>query len=405
MTTSQKQNELNIALICDSIDHITGGSFTSVRRFASELKKRGHNLIIITTRGKNATAYSDRFKDYTVYRFSASMGLGPDKFKLILFRPSSLEKILIQHKINVIYAIHPIYSGYIALRVAKKLHLPVIMHLHVQPENLVVMSPLLAKAKIVIYKYLLFFFNKSNMVLCPSKFAQELLLTNGIKAKTRVISNGVNLDTFKKLSTTQTDYLYDKYNLKPSHKNLLVVSRLSLEKRVDIAIKAMPNILLKFPDAQMIIVGGGILFKKLTKLIKKLDLSDSVKLLGKVPEEDIVPLYNLGKIFIHPSLVELEGIVLLEAIACGLPLLVSDSKSSAAANLIDGNGETFRVNNYRDLANKVEKLFSSDILLERMANKSSKLAHNYDISKSIDILEEVFEQEIAFSAKQISQSA
>jgi 1,2-diacylglycerol 3-alpha-glucosyltransferase len=389
-----KTKPLNIALICDSIDDITGGSFESVRRFSSKLKERGHKIILITTKNTSDTKESDRFKDDIVYRFFSSFPFGSDKFRFILLKQSTLEEILKKHNVDIIYAIHPIYSGYIAIQCARKLNLPIVMHMHLQAENLANNNSIMIKANNILYRYFSMFYNRSDIVICPSDFGKELLRRHKIHTPVEVISNGVNLNEYKKLETSKIEYLYKKYPIQRNRFNMIMVSRLVAEKSIDTAIAAMPEIVSKNKTAQLIIIGGGALFAKLSAQIQKLKMQDYIVLLGRVPAEDMVPLINLGKLFVHPSLIELEGMVILEAMACGLPLLVADAKSSASASLVDGNGEIFKALDSRDLANKAIQLFSSPSKLELMSRTSLQNIRKYNMDTSIDRLEVVFNSAI-----------
>jgi glycosyltransferase involved in cell wall biosynthesis len=366
----------------------------SVNRFAFELKKRGHNIIIITTTNKFSENETDRFIDFPVYRFFSSLPLGPEKFRFMLIKQSSLEKILYEHKIDVIYSIMPIFSGYVALKAAEKMNIPTVMHLHMQIENFGGMGELLNAIKFMVAKYISYFFVRSQMVICPSDFAKNILLDNHVKGNIVTISNGVNLSEFKMIPSEDYQYVYKKYNLNKDKFSIVGISRLSPEKSVDTSIRAMPFILKENPNTQLILISGGPLMGKFRRLVKKLNLENSVIFAGRIPEEDKVPLLNASDLFLHPSVTDLEGIVILEAMGCGLPILVSDSSNSAASTLIKDNGVTFTAKDYMDLAEKANKLIKDKKKLEKMAELSLEVVKDFDINKSISKLEDVFRKSI-----------
>jgi glycosyltransferase involved in cell wall biosynthesis len=82
--------------------------------------------------------------------------------------------------------------------------------------------------------------------------------------------------------------------------------------------------------------------------------------------------------------------VLLEAMACGLPLLVANSNTSAAPYIVEGNGMLFIPNDFQDLAAKTIRMLSDKEKLLQMKKRSLELVRGYDIEKSIDKLETVF---------------
>jgi glycosyltransferase involved in cell wall biosynthesis len=105
-----------------------------------------------------------------------------------------------------------------------------------------------------------------------------------------------------------------------------------------------------------------------------------------VSDDDLVLAYNVADIFILPSLAELEGMVVLEAMACGKPLLIADAKDSASVHLLDGNGYLFKAQDYDDLAEKAISLLGDEALLKTMSEKSLYLSREYDIQRSVDKL-------------------
>jgi len=112
--------------------------------------------------------------------------------------------------------------------------------------------------------------------------------------------------------------------------------------------------------------------------------------LGLVSEEDKILAYNASDIFVLPSLAELEGMVVLEAMACGKPIIVSDAEMSASRYFVDGNGFLFKTEDHQDLAHQVLKLITDSALRKKMGEISFKKSKHYDIHKSVDLLEGVY---------------
>lgn len=162
------------------------------------------------------------------------------------------------------------------------------------------------------------------------------------------------------------------------------------EKSVDTLIKAVPLIIKKEPNIQVLIVGFGHLEDKLKKLAVDLGVSEQVIFCGKVSDEDLILAYNAGDIFVLPSLAELEGMVVLEAMACGKPLLIADSSGSASPYLVSDNGFLFKPEDARDLAEKAVKMLADDKLRAVMAKNSFNKSREYDIEKSVFKLEKLY---------------
>jgi glycosyltransferase involved in cell wall biosynthesis len=148
----------------------------------------------------------------------------------------------------------------------------------------------------------------------------------------------------------------------------------------------MPDIIKRHPDAYLSIVGFGHQENEMRALIDKLKLENHIKLCGLVPDELMPAAFNSGLIFILPSLAELEGMVVLEAMSCGKPLVVANSSNSASVHFVQGNGSLFEPENAADLAAKVNALLDSPGERERMGKVSLELSKQYDINKSVDDL-------------------
>jgi len=109
-----------------------------------------------------------------------------------------------------------------------------------------------------------------------------------------------------------------------------------------------------------------------------------------VSEQDKILAYNASDIFILPSLAELEGMVVLEAMACGKPIVVSDAEMSASRFFVENNGFLFKTYDHLDLADQVLKLITDHDLRAKMGKISFEKSKQYDIHKSVDLLEAVY---------------
>jgi glycosyltransferase involved in cell wall biosynthesis len=131
--------------------------------------------------------------------------------------------------------------------------------------------------------------------------------------------------------------LVDRYGLHSS-KIILTVGRIAAEERYkgfDEVINVMPQLLWQFPDLKYLIVGDGSDRGRLEARVKVLGLSNHVIFAGRIPEAEKVAHYNLADAFVMPSYGEGFGIVLIEAAACGIPIVGSSVDGSRDA-LLDG---------------------------------------------------------------------
>ncbi|WP_347342646.1 glycosyltransferase family 4 protein [Coleofasciculus sp. FACHB-1120] len=124
--------------------------------------------------------------------------------------------------------------------------------------------------------------------------------------------------------------LIERYNLGGA-KVLMTVARLwsgDIYKGVDVTIRAIPAIAQVFPEVKYLVIGRGDDQPRLAQLAKDLGVADRVVFAGFVPTEDLVDHYRVADAYIMPSQ-EGFGIVYLEAMACGIPILSGDDDGSA----------------------------------------------------------------------------
>jgi len=107
---------------------------------------------------------------------------------------------------------------------------------------------------------------------------------------------------------------------------VLFVGRLLALKGVHHLIRAMVEVGARCPDARLVVVGGGEELPSLTRLGGELGLADRVVFAGERSHEDVIRFMRAADVFVLPSLTEAFGIVLLEAMSCGLPVVASNVK-------------------------------------------------------------------------------
>jgi glycosyltransferase involved in cell wall biosynthesis len=383
------RKKLNIAIVYDAINQEISGSSISTFRFARLLSRKGHKVIFLSTTSKKIKGdfyYQGKIKIYVFGSLhlpkSSAMSIGFASTKKI-------GSILKKEEIDILHVMIPTPLTLLSIKVAKKLKIKLVSHSHAQPENILLHLPPIFQIpfmKNLLNKYVFWINKDAEIVFCPSKFAERNFKKNNPSAKTMVVSNGVNRAVFQKRNPNS---FIKKFNLSKNTR-IFYVGRLSPEKCVDVLIRSIPFILKKYENFEVDIVGMGYQREELEKLSEKLGVRKYVKFLGKVSDSDLVLAYNACDIFVLPSLAELEGMVVLEAMACGKPILIANSKESASVDFVDGNGFLFKSKNPKDLAEKALKLLKNNVLRKKMGKKSFELAKDYDINRSIDKLEKVY---------------
>lgn len=381
--------KLNIAMISDPVGEYKAGALVSALRFSKLLEERGHHVIFIGAKNKEDREHG-HVQGIKTYRHRSIPLPKSGGWHLAFPTVGEVKKILQEEKIDVVHVLLPMPGALMAIKAAQSLGIKIVAHSHSQPENIFMDAPSFARPFLdkTWNSILAWMYSKGEVILYPSKMAYTLLdhLTEEGKPSV-VISNGVNTEEFKQVDTGD---FHDRFNIPKNTHNLVYVGRLFPEKSVDTLIHAVPHILQEHPETHVIIVGGGHLREKLEKLVETLNITKNVSFLGLVSEEDKIFAYNVADIFVSPSFAELEGMTVLEAMACGKPIIVPNGEMNAARFFVDGNGLLFETANPRDLAEKVLTILKDDTLRANMGEASLRNSKNYDIQESVTILENVY---------------
>tara|TARA_Y100000310_G_scaffold343301_1_gene450262 strand:- start:13086 stop:14174 length:1089 start_codon:yes stop_codon:yes gene_type:complete len=348
-----------ILILTTFYEPFIGGAEIAVK----EIVKRLHNdfnFIIITGRYKKSLPKEEYINGIKIYR--VGIGCKYDKF----FYPflSSIKSFSI--KFDLSYAIMASYAGAAAVFIKTFRGKPYVLNLQsgtMETEDYVKIIKFFQP----FYKRIYTGAEKIHAISISLKERAERL--GVITEKIYVIPNGIDLEKFRSIN-----------NQKHS-KMIITVANLKKVKGLDHLIKAASLVTAKYPDTEFIIVGEGEERKSLENLIKKIKLEEHVKLVGAIDHNKIPKLLNLGNIFVCPSLAEGFGLVILEAMACGM--VVIGSKTGGITDIIQDkyNGLLIDPGDSLAIAQSISYLLENKNQFEKIKNNSLKFVINYDWNK------------------------
>ena len=200
--------------------------------------------------------------------------------------------------------------------------------------------------------------------------------------KIQVISGGVDTDTFYQIPK---DDAKDSLGfLNPHKKTILYVGRIEPIKGLDVLLDAM-KILKESQEVQLIIVGGNLSddtnLNKLRDQAKNLGINQDVFFTGSLEQSKLKNYYSAADVFVLPSHYESFGLVALEAMACGTPVIASrvGGISSFVQDGADGYLVPWRCP--EPFSDRIEVLLKNDPLREYMGNSAKKKAHSLNWKK------------------------
>lgn len=232
----------------------------------------------------------------------------------------------------------------------------------------------------------------TDAILTDSKAsARDIRNIAGIrKEKINIVSLGAN-EEFKKLDKSEILTVKNKFNL--PDKYLLYVGDINYNKNIPGLLRSYSRIRKEFPQIGLVLVGEGFVrpspsLVDIKILIKSLNIEDSVQILGRVDLKDLVGLYNLATLYVQLSFDEGFGLPVLDAMACGCPVLCSREGSLPE---ITGDSAIL-VDPYDPEEIHKQMLFAINGDHKIMVEKGIKRAKTYTWKKCADSTVEVYKQ-------------
>ena len=222
-----------------------------------------------------------------------------------------------------------------------------------------------------------------NCIVAVSEHTKADLVVHGVPLDSvRVVNNGLDVDEIRSapISTHTSD--------------LIFVGRLIRDKNVDVLLQAVRRLCKPMPEIKCNIVGDGPEKPRLLALRTELGLESHVQFLGFLEDHgDVYGLMRASRVFVLPSEREGFGLVILEANACGLPVVVAGARHSAAASLVQ-DGESGRICNLdaQEFADAAHAILQDHEVRARMQRAALAWARRFDWSAMAAQMEDVYRE-------------
>ncbi|MDL2246504.1 glycosyltransferase family 4 protein [Methanobrevibacter sp. OttesenSCG-928-K11] len=357
---------MKIAMIGQFPPHI-GGVGVHIHTLSKKLVEEGHEVYVITYPHKD-------IENIDGINVIGTKGLNVPGLRGILFKingKKSLEKLVKEKDIDIIHGHYLFPAGLAAVEVGNNENIPTYVTAH--GSDMFEMYKKQSFMRPIIKKVL----KKADVILAVSSaLKDEIINTNvkGIKDKTRIYWNSVDIDKFK----PNNDYKFKKemnLNDKPI---VLFIGNIIKRKNVNSLIEAKK---LSKTDYNLVIVGDGPLLKSLKEKVAKENIKDVVFTGKRNDIEDIIPSCDL---LVLPSYSESFGLVLIEALACSKPVIGSNV-GGIKEIITDDVGLLVDPNNNKEISSKIDLILNDEKLKENFkenarlrAKKFSKVEIPYD---------------------------
>jgi 1,2-diacylglycerol 3-alpha-glucosyltransferase len=295
-----------------------------------------------------------------------------------------VNEIIKNIKPDIIRSYNPLLQGWLAAKTAKKFKIPLIVSIHnnYDKDN----RNLFLKSK-QYFKFAKFWYTSKSVepytiqnadrIICAYRFLIPYVKHYGGK-NIDVIYNRVDLSRF----SSKGDL---KYNYKVP--TIIYVARLSGKKNQQCLINAIAEL-----DVKLLLVGNGPDYNKLSQLVEKLNITDKVKFIKSIPNEELASYYRSADLFAAPIKQGGVSIPMLEAMACGIPILATNRDDGDEKEDMD-EVMYFSKNEPELFKKSIVELTSDKKLLSEMKLKGLEIIQHFhgDVmeQKESDIYKEV----------------
>lgn len=224
-------------------------------------------------------------------------------------------------------------------------------------------------------------------VVVPSAPMRDVLRAYGIGGDIQVVPTGIPMDAF---TGADGHAFRRRYGIPEKRPLLLYVGRLAHEKNLGFLLKVLDRIRASEPDVLMVFAGEGPALNSLQHAAARAGLAKHLLFVGYLSRDRELPdCYAAADVFLFASRTETQGLVLLEAMACGTPV-VTTAHMGTAAIMADGRGGLVAAEDIKDFAEKVLVLLLDTTARTALAEDARRKASEWSDSALADRMLELY---------------
>ena len=380
---------MRIGIFTNAYKPEVSGVVTSITNFRQELVKQGHTVYIFAP---EASDYED--EEYGIFRYPAIKLSKSINLPLAIPVSPFVNWVVPRLKLDILHSQHPVLIGEEAINFARELNLPHLFTHHSQYEVYSEYVPFNQNiVKTLTREVVRAHMARSVRVITPTKSIQEMLSEQHPDLKDRYVTlpSPVDLAPFK---TNQLDenWVRRKYHLDGKFV-FVTVARMTKEKRYPVLLDAFHQVCGNFPMARLLIVGGGADRERLEAQVHEMNMADKVIFTGRV-DYDVIPHHMAAaSAFAFASTSETQGLVLVEAMATGLPVIAVDAPGNRDVVRHQANG-FLTEDSSQALADAMKHIIQNKSLREKLSEGARKTSLNYSPPVLTKRLVEIYQETI-----------
>lgn len=371
-STEMREN-MKIAMMTNNYKPFIAGVPISIERLSEGLRAAGHEVVVF------APEYKEQEEEKNVVRYRAFVKGILNGVSVPDSTDGKIEKEFKKGNFDLIHVHHPMLIGKTALRLSQKYHVPLCFTYHTRYEQYLhyIKAPFLAG---IMPYYVNDYMSQCDMVFAPTPLMREYLEEIGEKAPCAVLPTGLKEESFEPDGVEAAKL---RKKLLAGKKYLFcTVARLAKEKNIDFLLRALSiRKREQGADFKLAIAGEGPYKPQLIKLAEELDIREEILFIGKVPNDQVKNYCKAADLFLFASQSETQGIVLLESMAVGTPVLAVKA-SGVCDVVVNGKNGYMTYMSEMEYANKLDSMLEQNrAFMERGAVETARKYGAGEIAK------------------------
>lgn len=394
---------MRIAYLTQPYPPMISGASIAAGQLAEEMAKRGHNVLVIAASDRDY-AYTQISENLTVVRLkSANNPLRVGQRVMLAPRRQTLDALR-NFQPDMIHVHEPLQMGVIGLEYAKRSRIPVTLTAHQLPGFVACYLPdkffIREIVEKVLWLYSGWLLKRFSSIIAPTKTVSKIV-KNKTGVKPKIIHYGIDLETFHpRTNAEETNTARIRYGLPFNAPIILYAGRLDMDKSVQRAILAAAEVV-RHSDAHLLIVGDGNRKKHLMELCKNLGIESRTRFTGFISDkEELARIYRMSNVFITASEIETQGIVILEAAACGLPIVAVRATCIPEIVQHEMNGLLAAPGDIAAMSRALNRILNNSAAAQAMKIKSRSIAEKYSFETSFSKHEKFYRQMVRQKIRQ-----
>lgn len=380
---------MNILLFTNTYLPHVGGVARSVHTLEQACRRLGHEVRVI------APEFEDAEPSENVLRVPAIQNFNGSDFSVRIPVPRVIGEFIEDFAPDVVHSHHPFLLGDAALRVARRLHRPIVFTHHTLYERYTHYVPFDSPAmKRIAIQLATEYCNMCDSVIAPSRSVADLLDERGVEVPVRAIPTGIDVEAF---ASGDGPRLRKKLGIPENATVIGLVGRVAREKNLPFIAEAAARYLKRHPDAAFLLVGDGKALEETLGILRRQGVREAqIHAPGRMTGTDLIDAYAALDCFVFASQTETQGLVLAEAMAAGTPVVALDGPG--VREIMDDGKNGLMLPSGADpeaFASAVERLTDDAEFAAECSRHASETARDYTVEACTTQVLDCYEAVIA----------